>query len=294
MLGTTLRITNYLAQSRREAVSPAICGTKVAANYLLTVGPGETRTVRLRSTTVSPDASTVPLRTFAETLSKRLEEADEFCNDTTSPAIRENKERAGIMRQALAGMLKLPRFARKPKEFLTRHPELASNLHMPAPPGVAGIRALSRYHLDHPFVFQHGGRAYRVSYLPGDGDSFTIECPTGSGTQVTLFQVAHELAERLIGTFERNGAGRRPVYGETEKFQSDPYWKDCILFYEYFHGDNGAGIGASHQIGWTGAIARLIQVNGSLTEAMFSEAGVETEAVRTTLAANATPVDPGT
>jgi hypothetical protein len=226
---------------------------------------------------------------------------------------------------------RLPMFTKNARRFLERNPELAANLHMPATPGVAGrrmlstvnetklrrilarmldeneffgphgIRALSRYHLQHPYVFHHGGQEYRVSYLPGDsdsgmfggnsnwrgpvwmpvnmmlyqalvrlaayyGDSFTIECPTGSGRQMTLFDVAHELAARLIGTFLRNSAGRRPLYGATEKFQSDPHWRDHILFYEYFHGDNGAGIGASHQTGWTGAIARVIQVDGSLTK----------------------------
>jgi hypothetical protein len=169
---------------------------------------------------------------------------------------------------------------------------------------------LSRYHLEHPFVFHHGGQEFRVSYLPGDsdsgmfggnsnwrgpvwmpvnlvlyqalvrlaayyGDSFTVECPTGSGRQMTLFEVAHELAERLIGTFARDSAGRRPVFGGAEKFQSDPHWRDHILFYEYFHGDNGAGIGASHQTGWTGTIARVIQANGSLTKEVLYAPGAQ-------------------
>ena len=90
------------------------------------------------------------------------------------------------------------------------------------------------------------------------GDSFKVECPTGSGQHLNLFEVAHDLAERLIGTFLATAAGRRPVFGGTEKFQDDPHWRDHILFYEYFHGDNGAGIGASHQTGWTGCIATLI------------------------------------
>ncbi|HZW88156.1 MAG TPA: glucosidase, partial [Myxococcaceae bacterium] len=226
---------------------------------------------------------------------------------------------------------RLPSFARNAREFLLRHPELTANIHMPDEPGVNGrrmisivdekklrrilsrmldereffgphgIRALSRHHLEHPYVFQHGGHEFRVGYVPGDsdsgmfggnsnwrgpvwmpvnfllwtallrlaayyGESFTIECPTGSGKQLTLFQIAHELAERLIGTFTRDSSGRRPVYGGSAAFQNDPNWHDLILFYEYFHGDNGAGIGASHQTGWTGAIARMIQVNGSLRE----------------------------
>ena len=94
------------------------------------------------------------------------------------------------------------------------------------------------------------------------GDSFMVECPTGSGRQMNLIEVAHELGERLISTFELDGEGHRPVFGGMEKFQNDPLWRDCILFNEYFHGDNGAGIGASHQTGWTGCIARIIQSNG--------------------------------
>ena len=81
------------------------------------------------------------------------------------------------------------------------------------------------------------------------------ECPTGSGRYMTLFEVAQELARRLAGTFLRDAKGRRPVYGGTAKFQEDPHWRDLILFYEYFHGDNGAGLGASHQTGWTALVA---------------------------------------
>src|SRR5262249_27615918 len=97
------------------------------------------------------------------------------------------------------------------------------------------------------------------------GDSFKAECPTGSGNQMTLFGVAQELAERLIRTFVLDGSGRRPVFGAAEKFQTDPTWRDHILFYEYFNGDNGSGLWASHQTGWTGMVARLIQVQGALT-----------------------------
>ena len=165
--------------------------------------------------------------------------------------------------------------------------------------GPYGIRSISRYHLDHPYVFRAGGQEYRVQYVPAEsdtamfggnsnwrgpvwmpingmiirsllnlyqyyGDNFRIECPTGSGKLMNLFEVAKEIADRLIRTFTRDANGRRPVYGGTEKFQSDPYWRDYILFYEYFHGDNGAGIGASHQTGWTGAVANLIQLFGHL------------------------------
>ena len=94
-----------------------------------------------------------------------------------------------------------------------------------------------------------------------------VECPTGSGTMMTLFEVAQELSRRLAGTFLRDGDGRRPVYGATRLFQEDPHWRDLILFYEYFHGDNGAGLGASHQTGWTGLVARLIQTLGQFSAA---------------------------
>ncbi len=94
------------------------------------------------------------------------------------------------------------------------------------------------------------------------GDDFTVECPTGSGNRMTLYQVAGEITRRLANIFLRDENGRRPVYGGTTKFQEDPYWRDLILFYEYFHGDNGAGLGASHQTGWTGVIARLMDIAG--------------------------------
>jgi Glycosyl hydrolase family 63 C-terminal domain len=162
-----------------------------------------------------------------------------------------------------------------------------------------GIRSLSRYHADHPYVFSVGAEEYRVSYLPAEsdsgmfggnsnwrgpiwvpvnaliirgllhyfayyGDNFKIECPTGSGKLMNLFEVAHEIANRLARIFLRDKSGRRPVYGGTEKFQRDPYWRDHLLFYEYFHGDNGAGIGASHQTGWTGIVGGLIEYFGRL------------------------------
>jgi hypothetical protein len=181
--------------------------------------------------------------------------------------------------------------------------------------GPHGIRALSRYHLEHPFVFNLSGQEFRVTYLPGDsdsgmfggnsnwrgpvwmpvnfllylsllrlsayyGDTFKVECPTGSGKFMTLFEVAHELAERLIGTFARGGSGRRPVFGGSEKFQTDPHWRDNILFYEYFHGDNGAGVGASHQTGWTGCIARIIQANGAFTADVLGEHNLERLALK--------------
>ncbi len=166
--------------------------------------------------------------------------------------------------------------------------------------GPHGIRSLSRWHLDDPFEFKVNGFDYEVRYEPAEsstgmfggnsnwrgpvwfpvnlliirallqyyryyGDAFTIECPTGSGHQMTLFEVAKDLGDRLVGTFLRDEDGHRPVYGGTEKFQTDPHWRDLVLFYEYFHGDNGAGLGASHQTGWTGIVAPLIQLFGHLT-----------------------------
>jgi hypothetical protein len=165
--------------------------------------------------------------------------------------------------------------------------------------GTYGIRSLSRYHAEHPYVFHADGQEYRVGYLPAEsdtgmfggnsnwrgpiwmpvnaliirgllhyyayyGDSFKIECPTGSGVQLNLFEVSREIATRLSRIFLRDEHGRRPVFGGAERFQQDPHWRDHLLFYEYFHGDNGAGIGASHQTGWSGLVATLIQIFGTL------------------------------
>jgi hypothetical protein len=105
------------------------------------------------------------------------------------------------------------------------------------------------------------------------GDDFKVECPTGSGNHMTLFEVAKEIARRLSNTFLRDQAGRRPVYGGAKKFQEDPHWKDHILFYEYFNGDNGSGLGASHQTGWTGVIARSLDLFARLDPAV----GLETD-----------------
>ena len=173
-----------------------------------------------------------------------------------------------------------------------------------------GIRALSRHHADHPYSFWVEGQEYRVNYLPAEldtgmfggnsnwrgpiwmpvnalliralmsyylyyGDNFKIECPTGSDNSMNLFEVAREIASRLTRIFLRDETGRRPVFGGAEKFQSDPYWRDHLLFYEYFHGDNGAGIGASHQTGWTGLVAPLIEIFGHLDAKTFLAGGRE-------------------
>ena len=174
--------------------------------------------------------------------------------------------------------------------------------------GPHGIRAISKFHEHHPYIFHTGGQEHRVDYLPAEsdsgmfggnsnwrgpvwmpvnvmiirallnyylyyGDNFKIECPTGSGNWMNLFEVAKDIGERLSSTFLRNEHGRRPVYGGTEKFQTDPYWRDLILFYEYFHGDNGAGLGASHQTGWTGVVAKIIELFGKLDARKVLETG---------------------
>jgi hypothetical protein len=114
-----------------------------------------------------------------------------------------------------------------------------------------------------------------LHYYAYYGDNFKIECPTGSGQLMNLFEVAREIANRLTRIFLRDETGRRPVYGGTEKFQRDPYWRDHLLFYEYFHGDNGAGLGASHQTGWTGVVATLIELFGKLEAQTELRAGGE-------------------
>ena len=173
-----------------------------------------------------------------------------------------------------------------------------------------GIRSVSKVHSAHPYVFNVHGQEYRVDYLPAEsntgmfggnsnwrgpvwmpvnvllvrallnyylyyGDSFRIECPTGSGRLMNLFEVAKEISDRLTRIFLRDRSGRRPVFGGIEVFQSDPHWRDYVLFHEYFHGDNGAGLGASHQTGWTGVVASLIELFGSVDAKKTLETGKE-------------------
>jgi hypothetical protein len=156
-----------------------------------------------------------------------------------------------------------------------------------------GIRALSRYHKEHPYMLDVAGINHQVDYEPGESttglfggnsnwrgpiwfpvnflliqalrrfyeyyhESFRVECPTGSGRMMNLDEVADELSRRLVSTFQRDGQGRRPVFGGNEKFQTDPHWRDYVPFHEYFHGDNGAGVGASHQTGWTALVTKMI------------------------------------
>ncbi|HTQ27292.1 MAG TPA: hypothetical protein VMI35_04155, partial [Puia sp.] len=171
-----------------------------------------------------------------------------------------------------------------------------------------GIRSISKYHKDHPFVIHFESQEYRVDYLPAEsntgmfggnsnwrgpiwmpvnimiirallsfylyyGNNFKIECPTGSGNMMNLFEVARDLSDRLTSIFTRNSDGKRPLYGGMDTFQNDPNWRDLILFHEYFHGDNGAGLGASHQTGWTGLVAKLIELFGFLDEKKTLEGG---------------------
>jgi hypothetical protein len=105
------------------------------------------------------------------------------------------------------------------------------------------------------------------------GDNFKIECPTGSGRMMNLFEVSKDIAGRLTRIFLRDAQGKRALYGATKKFQEDPHWRDHMLYYEYFHGDNGAGLGASHQTGWTGLVAKMIELYGRLDPQKFLEQG---------------------
>jgi len=234
----------------------------------------------------------------------------------------------------------LPRFQERVEWFNQNRPELLANVSQPGRSGVEGrfmlsllddkklrrvlarmldpneflgdhgIRSISRYHLEHPYVFYSNGREYRVGYLPAEsdtgmfggnsnwrgpiwapinallvraciqmytfyGDDFKVECPTGSGQYMNLYEVGQELSNRMAGMFLRDHQGHRPIYGGMKKFQEDPNWKDLILFNEYFHGDNGAGLGASHQTGWTAVIPGLMTLFGRLTPQMvLAEHGI--------------------
>lgn len=222
---------------------------------------------------------------------------------------------------------KLPVFKRRTKWFIENRPDLTKNIACMKTEGVGerrllaivyrdklrqilqkmldeaeflsphGIRSISRYHAEHPYIFEVDGAQFRVDYEPAEsssglfggnsnwrgpvwfpvnfllieslqkfyhylGDDFQVEYPTGSGQKLTLGEVSAELTQRLTRIFLKNQSGERPVYGGNQTFQHDPHWQDLLLFYEYFHGDNGAGIGASHQTGWTGLVAQLIQQLG--------------------------------
>ena len=165
-----------------------------------------------------------------------------------------------------------------------------------------GIRSVSRVHADRPYVFDAGGATYSVDYVPGEsntglfggnsnwrgpvwfpinyllvealeryhhfyGDDFTVECPAGSGRLMTLKAVAQELARRLASLFLPGHGGRRPCHGDDPRYAADPHWKDLVLFHEYFHGDTGRGVGASHQTGWTALVLRSIEDTARMRDA---------------------------
>ena len=198
---------------------------------------------------------------------------------------RTEKGRSGLLSLVNRGQLeRVLRYLLDESEFLSPH----------------GVRALSKFHKDNPYVLLVNGTEHRVDYEPAEsgtglfggnsnwrgpvwfpinflliealqkfhhfyGQGLTVELPTGSGRHVSLWDAATEISRRLMRIFLRSADGRRPVYGGLEKFQSDPHWRDCIYFHEYFHGDNGAGIGASHQTGWTGLVAKLLEQSGEAT-----------------------------
>ena len=172
-----------------------------------------------------------------------------------------------------------------------------------------GIRSISRFHRANPYHFEIAGEHYEVAYEPAEsqtgmfggnsnwrgpiwfpmnyllieslqkfdyfyGDSFKVEFPTGSGSFLTLWDVSQELEKRLSRIFTRDAEGNRPVFGNVEKFQADENFRDYIPFYEYFHGDNGRGLGASHQTGWTGLMGKILQ---QLGEYAYSEFGADME-----------------
>ena len=176
-----------------------------------------------------------------------------------------------------------------------------------------GIRALSQFHRDNPYLLHVDGMEHRVDYEPGEsstglfggnsnwrgpiwfpvnyllveslqkfhhylGDDFQVEFPTGSGKMMTLWEVAGELSRRMTNIFLRDENGRRPVFGNLEKFQTDPHWRDLVLFHEYFHGDSGAGVGASHQTGWTGVVTKLMQQSGESSKRKQRESAAATVA----------------
>jgi hypothetical protein len=229
---------------------------------------------------------------IGERLQWFLEARPELCNAIHDP------RKTGVGNRRLAAILDETRLRRVLAKMLDEN-EFLSRF---------GIRSLSRHHAERPFVIEVGRQEYRVSYLPAEsdtgmfggnsnwrgpiwmpvnclilrallqyyayyGNAFTVECPTGSGRRMTLYEVAEEIAGRLGNIFLKDKDGRRPVYGGTRKFQEDPNWRDYLLFYEYFHGDNGAGLGASHQTGWTGMVARGMHLFATTTAEQVLQMG---------------------
>ncbi len=250
---------------------------------------------------------------------------------------------------------KYPEILKKFQSFIEARPELKTFIHDPSKPGWAdrrlgaivdetklrrvlakmldeneflsphGIRSLSRYHAEQPYVFNAGGQDHRVPYVPGEsdtgmfggnsnwrgpiwmpvnaliirallqyyayyGNAFTVECPTGSGRQMNLYQIAEEISRRLASLFLQDPSGRRPMNGGEQKLQEDPHWRDYVQFYEYFHGDTGAGLGASHQTGWTGVIARTLHLFATTTPEQVLELGKQAAMVEIDKTAAPKPV----
>ena len=279
-------INNYIVHEQIEAVNPKKTGTKTAADYSFAVPAGGSQTIRLRLTPRNMTIGEAFGSRFEAVLRARLREADEFYDKVIPPKLTPDEKL--VMRQACAGMLWSKQFYYYPVDEWMSH-DVSNDV---LPPDCACRIAK--------------GGSYRVDYEPAEsstglfggnsnwrgpiwmpvnallvqslrklysyyGNDFKVECPTGSGHWMTLWEVADEIARRLCRIFLRGEHGTRPVYGGSEKFQRDPYWRDLILFYEYFHGDNGAGIGASHQTGWTGLVAWSIKSRAVLDPAEVLE-----------------------
>jgi hypothetical protein len=268
---------------------------------LLRLPDGEATRLKVRSmvgllplcaTTMIPIEFVQRFPKFIERAQKRFEKQSELVVNIQDP------REGGYADRRLLSILDANKLRRVLEKLLDENEFL----------GPHGIRALSRYHADHPFTISVHGEEFKVEYLPAEsntgmfggnsnwrgpvwmpvnllivrsllqyylfyGKEFLVECPTGSGQLKNLYEVAEDIAHRLITIFTRDEHGRRPVYGGTAKFQNDPHWRDYVLFYEYFHGDSGAGLGASHQTGWTGVAARLIQWLGYMTADSALEGG---------------------
>ncbi len=416
-------INDFIVRGDAAAVNPARTGTKAACHYQLDVGGGDNKVVRLRLTTRPPGEALAPFDGFDNVFADRLMEADDFYTSITPLAIRDDRDRSNVMRQALAGMLWSkqyfyydldlwleehgaganlplrerrrvrnsewahmfnddiismpdkweypwyaawdlafhivplsavdPDFAKQQLDVMLRNDYLHPNGQLPAyewnfsdvNPPVHAWATMQLYVLDkegrdgrgdieflkYAFskllvnftwwvnrkdraganvfdggflgldnigVFDRSSPMPTGGYLPVwmpinfllyssliqlytyFGDGFKIECPTRSGNLMSLLEVARELGDRLSRIFLRDGDGRRPSNGPEQAVWLDPHWRDLVLFHEYFHGDTGAGVGASHQTGWTGCIARILQINAVMSKDLLLMPGAEAAAMR--------------
>ena len=234
--------------------------------------------VPLMAVTVLTEEMLTQFKGFTKRLNWFIEHRSDFCSDVSSIA---QVGQQGRRLLSIVNEKQLRRILEKmldEKEFLSPF----------------GIRSLSKYHEKHPYVLQFDSTDYTIAYEPAEatghlfggnanwrgpiwlplnmllieslqkyhyfyGDDFKVECPTGSGNLMNLWEVAGELSKRLIFLFAKDGEGKRPIYGHNKTLQDDPLWKDYILYHEYFHAETGEGLGASHQTGWTALIAKLIQ-----------------------------------